>query len=241
MTSLIAVDSRNSSLTCRRALRLLCDIEALIADHDTAPCTTDDEDDTNSFSSSLSSHSQNDDDCDCPVVLCNAAISGENEDRRLIFSQYWRTTGQEPLKLVREYSRMPRSRSGPNLALLDGEAVSPRPDYPVAPTSNRRSIFELDRSKALTPMRSLPEMNSIPLSGRMMPNRKQRSTSCSGSSLERLPSCLRTNSSLTSSERRPLSVSSSSVRFDTHVKVISFERPLENWTDGSWADLFGTF
>jgi hypothetical protein len=77
----------------------------------------------------------------------------------------------------------------------------------------------------------MPEMSSISSAARLESARKTRSTSCLRS--KRLPSCLRTSESSHSS--------SSCVSFDAKVQVITFERPMENWSDGSWTKHFGVY
>jgi hypothetical protein len=208
-----------------RSMRLVRTRDSL-----TASSTADEEDEVLSFSSSLSSHSEDENDQDLGGFEIQTSRSGREEDRRSIFSHYWKTTGQEPLELIRENSHsIIRSPANARLSLLDKED----PPAPVTPRhKSRRSIFGMERSEVHASMRSLPEMSAVSSAERMESARKTRSASCLQS--KRLPSCLRKSDRSTAS-------SSSSVTFDAQVQVITFERPIENWSDGSWTKVFGVY
>jgi hypothetical protein len=248
--NLNAPDLRRSPLRC--ALTILeGETEALSTDSITAPCstTTDDENDASSVVSSISSHSC----CDHDVDKDNNGTTpndgarewNREELRRSIFSHYWRTTGQEPLELIREHSKMTRSTSNPRLSSLVPEENPRMPsslqtsDSPATPT-RRRSIFGgMDRSVGYSSLRSLPELNCTPSHSQIECGRKIRSISCLRSS-EPLVSCLRKSSFDSSCKRRErLPSSSSSVSFDAKIQVVTYQTPLENWSDGSWSKLFG--
>jgi hypothetical protein len=204
-------------------------IEAAMKDSVTESCSTDDE--VLSFSSSLSSHSQNEEDLDLGFEIQSRTSSNSRkreENRRSIFSHYWKNTGQEPLELIREQPRsLPRSPRKMHLSLMAKETAP----APVSPKkSPSRSIFGLPTSENLSSMQSLPEMRIISSSERLQSNRRTRSTSCLHT--KRLPSCLR------KSERSI--ASSSSVSFNAKVQVITFQAPVENWSDGSWTKVFGS-
>jgi hypothetical protein len=117
-----------------RSMRLIQTGEAALKDSVTASSTTDDDDEVISFSSSLSSRSQDEHDEDLGGFEIKTSRSGQEEDRRSIFSHYWKTTGQEPLELIRERSHsIIRSPANPHLSLLDKE------DLPAPATPSNRS------------------------------------------------------------------------------------------------------
>jgi len=222
---------------------------ASAVDSITADCTTDEDDDNDdlvSFSSSISSHEDDEQDEFLLVSSfgssCSTRSRGE-EDRRSIFSHYWNTTGEQPLDLIHEHSNLSRSKSNAQLSLLDKEEVpaaapvSPRTN---ASSSSRRSIFgssttDLKRTNRVnTSMRSLQDVATMDRHQSLENTRRSQSISCMRSSSERLPSCLRN-----SSREKKLSPSNSSVSFDAQVQVITYETPLENWSDGSWTKFFG--
>jgi hypothetical protein len=236
----------------------LAEAETMTKDSVTVPCstTTDyDNDETNSIVSSLSSHSLSDAETNAIVQEVSEETSDKGstlctkeERRRSIFSPYWKTTGQEPLQLMQEHSCMTRSFSNPRLSLLnleeaqnELEQVTSRiavPHPPPSTTSKQRSIFggSIERSEIYSSFRSLPEMCATPSQAQMECAPKRRSISCLRRS-EPLVSCLRKSSTLSSSKK--VSSHSSSVSFDAQIQVITYQVPLQHWSNGSWLKLFG--
>jgi hypothetical protein len=231
--------------------------------------TDDESDETSSIVSSLSSCHSLSDDAETSLAVrgvCKKTTDNGStnltleEGRRSIFSHYWRTTGQEPIHMIQEHSQMSRSYSNPRLSSLDREempndlepVMSSLTAAPLSPStaSQRRSIFgNLDRSEPYSSIRSLPELNDTQSLARLECVRKTRSISCLRRS-EPLVSCLRKSSTLDSTKNNVAVVSpstttttvpsnSSSVSFDAQVQVITFQTPLEQWSNGSWSKLFG--
>lgn len=249
-----APDLLISKVRCANSI-LDGEAETQTKDSITAPCSTSvDENDENSVVSSLSSHSCCAEDVgdgmdreynpkDRRRKICRE--SSRDKLRRSIFSHYWRITGQEPLELIREHSNMTRTSSNPQLSALVQEETAEvhskcQSHESPSPSTRRRSIFGgLERSDAHSSIRSLPELNSVPSHTQIESAHKTRSISSLRSS-ELLISCLRKSSFNSSCQKRDrLHSSTSSVSFDVNVQVITYQNPLENWSDGSWSTLFG--
>jgi hypothetical protein len=218
----------------------------------------EDDDDNISFTSSLSSHADLQED-NCLLWFVHqhqhrhhhgvSKKDSQDRRRRTIFSHYWKTTGQQPMELIQEHSDLRRSKSNTNLTSLEEqkeeqteqEAVSP-----PTPTTTRRSIFfgGDGPSPVLESARSLPELSSgsdFPIL--LQKTQQHSSASCLQASPRRLPSCLR-SSKRQRSVSTSLSSSSSSgsgvVSFDAQIRIIRYEKPIEQHTETSdWAKLFG--
>ncbi|KAG7342443.1 hypothetical protein IV203_007536 [Nitzschia inconspicua] len=231
----------------------VCDVQATCKDSLTSAyiTTMEEENDASSTVSSISSQTCDDKrpnnelgregTSDCKIYRNECKQRSREESRRSIFSQYWNTTGQAPIRLMREHSKMTRSTSNPRLSSLDQEDtpnVNPCSSSESPVSSRRRSIFGVKgRFEAYSSIRSLPELSIVPSPSQIESARKTRSISCLRSS-EPLVSCLR-KSSFHSSLPPKEKILSSSVSFHANVQVITYETPLEHWSDGSWAKLFG--
>lgn len=199
----------------------------------------EEENDEHSIVSSLSSHSGCQDRFEANALHvwdgdedANEVIS-RGSDRRSIFLHYWKTTGQEPLELIREHSHLTRSPGTRRLSSLDAQVSQPPAlTLPATkPVSSRRSIFG-----GADPVESYPSIRSLPELGSKSPAqtesaRKTRSASCLLPTAP-LPSCLRR------SRAHSFSATSSSVRFNANVQVITYQKPMEHWSNGSWVKLF---
>jgi hypothetical protein len=247
----------------------LTEPDTMTKDSITAPCSTstdddDDSDETSSIASFLSSHSLSDAETSLTAVrgVCKKTTGNnggtnltKEEKRRCIFSHYWKTTGQEPIHMIQEHSHMTRSCSNPRLSSLNLEDsqndldpnMSSHTASPPSPStaSKRRSIFgKLDRSEPYSSIRSLPDLTGPTSLARLECTRKTRSISCLRRS-EPLVSCLRKSSTLDSTKKVVSSTTTTtpsnsiSVSFDAQVQVITFQTPMEQWSNGSWSKLFG--
>jgi hypothetical protein len=153
------------------------------------------------------------------------------EDRRPIFPQYWKKTGEQPIQLKRRYSSLPSSISIKQQERIDGipetseDADNNGGDGPER-RGGRRSIF----GNCYAPRHSA-SAGSLPAIPRLPPIVARRAKSTSALPDDRPPSCLRRKSDRP--RRR-----SSSVSFDEKVAIVLFQRPQETWSSEGWSKLF---
>jgi hypothetical protein len=158
--------------------------------------------------------------------------SHEEEDRRPIFTQYWKKTGEQPIQLKRRHSSRPSSVSIKQQERIDG---TPEPSEDAEDNGGdgperrgeRRSIFGNRYARHSSSAGSLP---TIPHPTPIMNTRRAKSTSALPD--DNPPSCLRRKGD------RPARKRSSSVSFDEKVDIVLFQRPQETWSSEGWSKLF---
>jgi hypothetical protein len=224
------------------------------AEEEDSGCDDHDDDDDVSFASSLSSHQDLQEDSQHHLLFVRAGSRRTDDEasrRRSIFSHYWKTTGQQPMELIHEHSNISRSKSNTDLTCLE-QAQPQAPQDPeeqaavLSTVTTRRSIFgglsslqdDQQQPQVLATTRSLPEICHSP--SPLFSTRKAQSVPCLRSTgpPKRLPSCLRPPGRFRSNST---SSCSSSVSFDAEIQVITYETPLEQYTDGSWTKMFTGF